>query len=128
MTTVPSSVVGEFVDAVVARDFDRARGLLHAEIDFRAMTPRKIWEADDPAGVERVLRAWLADPDEEIDGVDATAHMAVEDTERVGWRVRGRDRDGAFVFEQQAYVRERDRQVGWLRIMCTGTRRPTDAG
>ena len=42
--------------------------------------------------------------------------------DRAGWRVRGTGPDGAFTFEQQAFLRERDGQVGWLRIMCSGTR------
>lgn len=122
MSTTQQSIAGELVDAVVSRDFDRARGLLATDIDFRAMTPKRIWEADGPAEVEDVLRAWLADPDEEIDSVEATAPVTVEDTQRVGWRVRGRGADGAFVFEQQAYLRESGGRIGWLRIMCSGTR------
>ena len=121
-TTQQQSIAGELVDAVVRRDFERARGLLAPDIDFRAMTPKRIWEAEGPAEVEDVLRAWLADPEEEIDSVEATAPVTVEDTQRVGWRVRGRGADGGFVFEQQAYLRERGGRIGWLRIMCTGTR------
>lgn len=122
MTTAPSSVATGLADAIVALDFARARGLLHPQIDFRAMTPNRVWEADGPADVEAVLRTWLADPDEEIASVDATAPDVVNDTARVGWLVRGRGADGPFVFEQQAYVREQDGQVAWLRIMCSGTR------
>ena len=122
MATSQRSIAGELVDAVVARDFERARGLLDPAVDFRAMTPNRIWEADGPAAVEDVLRTWLADPDEEIDGVEATAPETVQDTQRVGWRVRGRGPDGPFVFEQQAYLREADGRIGWLRIMCSGTR------
>ena len=122
MSTTQQSVAGELVDAIVSRDLARARGLLDAGIDFRAMTPNRIWEAEGPAEVEDVLRAWLADPDEKIDSVEATAPMTVEDTQRVGWRVRGRGADGPFVFEQQAYLRETGGRIGWLRIMCSGTR------
>ncbi len=122
MSTTSSTVTAAFVDAIVARDFAAARGLLHPEIDFRAMTPRRIWEADGPADVEEVLRTWLADPDEDIAAVEPVAGATVEDTERAGWRVRGSGPDGAFVFEQQAFMRERDGQVGWLRIMCSGSR------
>ena len=122
MSTTQQNIAGELVDAIVGRDFDRARALLDADIDFRAMTPKRIWEAEGPAGVEDVLRAWLADPDEEIDSVEATAPVTVEDTQRVGWRVRGRGADGPFVFEQQAYLRESGGRIGWLRIMCSGTR------
>jgi hypothetical protein len=122
MATTQQSIAGELVDAVVTRDFERARGLLDAGIDFRAMTPKRIWEAAGPAEVEEVLRAWLADPAEEIDSVEATAPVTVEDTQRVGWRVRGRGADGPFVFEQQAYLRENEGRIAWLRIMCSGTR------
>jgi len=122
MSTTSSTVTSAFVDAIVARDFAGARGLLHPEIDFRAMTPKRIWEADGPAEVEEVLRTWLADPDEDIAAVEAVDGATVADTERAGWRVRGTGPDGAFTFEQQAFVRERDGQVGWLRIMCSGKR------
>ena len=122
MSTTSSTLTGAFVDAIAARDFAAARGLLHPEIDFRAMTPRRIWEADGPAEVEEVLRTWLADPDEDITGVEAVAGATIADTDRGGWRVHGTGPDGAFTFEQQAFVRERDGQVGWLRIMCSGKR------
>jgi ketosteroid isomerase-like protein len=122
MTVVPASVAGDFVDAILAGDFSRASGLLHPDIEFRAMTPSRVWEAEGPAGVEQVLRAWFEHPDREIEQVDPTEFAAVADTVRVGWRVHGDDANGPFVYEQQAYVRERDGQVAWLRIMCTGPR------
>src|SRR6185295_222111 len=80
MTTTHPRAATALTDAIVARDFAAARDLLHAEIDFRAMTPNRIWEADGPADVEAHLRAWLADPDEEITAVEATEPVLVEDT------------------------------------------------
>ena len=126
MASTTTTATAEFLDAILTRDLARARGLLSPDIDFRAMTPNRIWEADDPAGVEEVLRTWLADPDEEIASVDPTGFTSVEDTVRVGWLVHGSDRDGPFVFEQQAYLRERDSRVSWLRVMCSGSRPPLD--
>ena len=123
MGTTAQTVSEAFADAIVGRDLAAARGLLHPAVDFRAMTPNRVWEAADPGAVEDILRTWLADPDEEIERVEATEPAAVQDTARVGWVVRGVDADGPFVFEQQAYVRERDGQVGWLRVMCSGARR-----
>ena len=73
------------------------------------------------------MKAWLADPDEEITGVEATVPEPVEDTLRVGWRVRGVDREGRFVYEQQAYVREDAGKVAWMRVFCSGFRRPDGA-
>lgn len=122
MSAVPTSVTGDFVDAILARDFSRARGLLHADIDFRAMTPSRVWEADGPAGVEEVLRAWFEHPDRSVERVEPTEPASVEDTVRVGWRVHGSDANGPFIYEQQAYVREDDGQVVWLRVMCSGPR------
>jgi hypothetical protein len=41
----------EFAGALAARDFDRLRSLVHPEIDFRGLTPRRNWEASDPEAV-----------------------------------------------------------------------------
>jgi hypothetical protein len=122
MSVVHASVAGDFVDAILARDFSRARDLLHPEVDFRAMTPNRVWEADGPAGVEKVLRAWFEHPERTVERVDPTEPASVADTLRVGWRVHGSDADGPFIYEQQAYAREGDGRVVWLRIMCTGPR------
>lgn len=120
MTTVASGAAAAFADAIVARDFARAAALLHPEIDFRAMTPNRVWEAEGPAGVENVLREWLDDPDEDVEYVSATDPALIGNTTRVGWVVRMSDAEGPQIFEQQAYVRERDGQIGWMRVMCSG--------
>jgi hypothetical protein len=122
MSTVAAAAANEFVDALLGRDFARARGLLHPEIDFRAMTPTRIWEASDPAGVEDVLRAWFEHPERQVERVEPIETSSVQDTRRVGWRVYGSRAEGSFVYEQQAYVRETSGQLVWLRIMCTGPR------
>ncbi len=122
MPAAPATVLHAFVDAVVARDFARARDHVHPEIDFRGMTPNRIWEADGPEGVERALRTWLDHADRQVERIAATENIEIEDTLRAGWRVQGGGTGGPFVFEQQAYARERDGQVGWLRVMCTGPR------
>ena len=119
-TTVASSAAAAFAEAILARDFVRATALLHPEIDFRAMTPNRVWEAENPAGVEDVLREWLVDPDDDVEDISATDPAVIENTTRVGWLVRMRDAEGPQIFEQQAYVRERDGQIGWMRVMCSG--------
>lgn len=57
-----------------------------------------------------------------MEHIAATEVTGVEDTLRAGWRVQGSGSGGLFVCEQQVYARERDDQVGWLRVMCTGPR------
>ncbi len=122
MGSVSASTTHEFLDAILARDFARARDLLHSSIDFRAMTPTRVWEADGPAGVEEVLRAWFEHPERDVEQIEPTDPASVEDTARVGWRVYGHGVDGPFVYEQQAFLREDHEQIVWLRIMCSGPR------
>ena len=120
MTAAGSRLASTWVDAIVARDLARAVALLHREVDFRAMTPNRVWDAEDPAGVEAILREWFEDPDEDVQEIEGTESVAIEDTVRVGWLVRISDVDGPHIFEQQAYVRERDAQISWMRVMCSG--------
>jgi hypothetical protein len=120
MVVTESGIATAFVDAIVARDVASAVALLHPEIDFRAMTPNRVWEAGDPPGVEAILRVWLEDPDEEVHKIEATEPSSIVDRVRVGWLVRVSDADGPHVFEQQAYLRERDAQIDWMRVMCSG--------
>ena len=122
MAEAPASTTSGFVHAILAREFSRARDLLHPDIDFRAMTPTRVWEAGDPAGVEEVLRAWFEHPERNVERVDATEPASLADTLRVGWRVYGSDASGPFVYEQQAYLREDGERVVWLRVMCSGPR------
>jgi hypothetical protein len=120
MTTPESNVATEFADAIAARDLAQAVALLHPEIDFRGMTPNRIWEGKDPAAVEAVLRQWFEDPDDDVHGIEVTKPFSIENTVRVGWLVRVSDADGPHIFEQQAYIRERDAQIDWMRVICSG--------
>jgi len=120
----PTSTLGaDFAVALAAKDFERLRGLLHPEIDFRGMTPSRVWEAADPdAVVTQVLRLWFEESDE-IEALERLETDAVGDRERVGYRFSGRNPDGRFVVEQQAYLSERDGRIGWMRVLCSGFRR-----
>lgn len=47
---------------------------------------------------------------------------AFADRERVGYRFSVNNSDGRFLVEQQAYLEERDGQIGWMRVVCSGFR------
>jgi hypothetical protein len=118
----PASLGAAFADALAVKDFDRIRGLLHPEIDFRGLTPRRDWEASDPeALIGSVLRQWFEDSDviEELVQVETDS---VADRERVAYRFRVRNPEGVFLVEQQVYIAERDGQIGWMRSLCSGFR------
>jgi hypothetical protein len=120
MATTDSGVATALVDAIVAQDFGRAVALLHPGIDFRAMTPNRVWEARDRAGVEEIFRQWFQDPDEDMERAEVTEPVSIEGTVRAGWLVHISDADGPHVFEQQAYLRERDGEIVWMRVICSG--------
>ncbi len=88
-----------FAQALGAKDFERVRSLLHPEVDFVGLTPRRTWTAGDPdAVVEEVLRSWFEESDE-LEEVLSVESEAVADRTRVGYRFRGRNPDGPFVVE-----------------------------
>jgi hypothetical protein len=111
-----------FAEALSRKDFDSVASMLHPEIDFRGLTPRRNWEATCPDDViQGILRQWFEDSDE-IDELLEVQTDSFSDRERVGYRFRGHNPDGDFVVEQQAYLEERDGQIGWMRVVCSGFR------
>ncbi len=112
----------EFAHALAGKDFDRVADLIHPEIDFRGLTPKRVWEARDPETlISGVLREWFDDSDE-IEALESVEAEVVADRERVGYRLRVRNPEGLFLVEQQAFIEERDGQIGWMRTLCSGFR------
>jgi hypothetical protein len=112
----------QFATALAAKDFDRVRGLLHPEVEFRGMTPSRYWEADDPdTVVSEILQQWF-EPSDEILELESLDTGRVADRERVGYRFSVRNEDGLHTVEQQAYLGERDGKIAWMRVMCSGFR------
>ena len=121
--TTPTSTLGiAFAEAFAAKDYNRIRELAHPEIDFRGLTPRRLWEAGDPETViSEILQMWL-EPSDEVRALEHVETDMVGDRERVGYRLSVTNPDGRFVVEQQAYLSERDGRIGWMRVLCSGFR------
>jgi hypothetical protein len=112
----------EFAAALAAKDVARLEQLLHPEIDFRGLTPRRHWEASGPeAVISGVLLRWFEESDE-ILALEQLETDAFADRERIGYRFSVRNPDGLFLVEQQAYVSVREGQIGWMRVVCSGFR------
>ena len=116
-----TSLGAQWADAVARKDADAVLGLLHPDLDFHAMTPRRTWDADSPDDVVATLHTWFGD-DDVIEDVVTVQTDSFADRERVGYRLRIRNGDGLHLVEQQAYLSEQDGRIGWLRIMCAGYR------
>ncbi len=122
-TETQTTSLGEaFAHALSRKDFDEVARLLHPDVDFRGMTPRRMWEESDARSVvENVLKVWF-EPSDEVERLVSTQTDTVADRARVGYRLEGRNPDGPFVVEQQAYYEERDGRIGWMRVLCSGFR------
>ena len=106
--------------AIGAKDTDT---VLTPDVDFRGLTPGRMWEGHTPDDVLDVLfRCWFEDADEITAVLDITAGAPVVDTERVSYRFALRTPDGDHVAEQQAYYRTDGERISHLRVMCSGFR------
>jgi hypothetical protein len=118
----PATLGADFVRALAEKDSGRMLGLMRPDIDFRAMTPNRVWEASDRDEVIAVILGhWFAEQDEitEIESIDIGGFG---DRQRVGYRFSVACPDGRFLVEQQAYLSERDGRIEWMRVLCSGFR------
>ena len=121
MTTTALGV--RLAQAIAAKDTEAVTSLLAPEVDFRALTPRKFWEATRPDEVLEILfDNWFDDSDHIDELVDVTPGADVEDTHEVGYRLAITNADGAHTVEQQAYYRTEGDRISYLRVMCSGFR------
>lgn len=125
--TSPDVSVGErFVRALLAKDWTRVDSAVDPEIDFRALTPGRPWEATTRKDlVEAVFQQWFG-PSVEIYEILAISTDRVADRNRVVYRFRARRPDGACVCEQTAYYDQAKGRITNLCILCTGFRPSTD--
>ena len=117
-----AEVVGErFARALADKDPVELKALLQSDVDFRAMTPGKFWEAADVDVVvdETMLGTWFSS-ERRIEEVLAVETDTVGPLGRVGYRFKVERPDGEFVVEQQAYFETDGEKISWLRIMCSG--------
>jgi hypothetical protein len=112
-----------FARALASKDRQGLLELLAPDVDFRAMTPGRFWEAETPAQIvdDVILGHWF-DPGDHIEDLVSVETDQVADRTRIGYRLRVRNEDGLHLVEQQAYLNETDGRIGWLRIMCAGYR------
>ena len=112
-----------FAEAFASKDPVALRELLAPDVDFMALTPRRHWDAEGPDQVLEILfGSWLEEHDK-VDGLlSVETGDDVEDTHHVAYRLALTTPDGPHTMEQQAYYREDDGRLVYLRVMCSGFR------
>ncbi|MGH9276330.1 MAG: hypothetical protein ACRDZU_16925 [Acidimicrobiales bacterium] len=112
-----------FARAIAAKDARALLEVLHPEVDFRGMTPGRVWEANlAPTLVDDIILGKWFSPSDVIESIDGLETATVGDRPRVGYRFRVTNADGAFAVEQQAYFDVEDDRITWLRVLCSGYR------
>jgi hypothetical protein len=101
--------------------------ILAPEVEFRASTPNRFWEANSASEVVDVfLGSWFGG-DRQIDGIERIDCDTVGDCEHVGYRFRATVAGSPHLVEQQAYLLVDEGVVTSLRVLCSGFR-PIGAG
>ena len=113
----------QLAKAMVAKDRDALLALLADDLDFKALTPGRFWEATSGAQLvdEIVLGRWFG-PSDHLEAVERAESGEVEGRHRVTYLLRGTNGDGPFVVEQQAYYDVAGDRIAWLRVLCSGYR------
>ncbi len=112
-----------FARAVSGKDRPGVIDVLADDVDFRALTPGRAWEASTSAAVADILFGSWFEPQDDIVGlVEVVDGEPVEDTQRVAYRFAVRTPDGDFTVEQQAYYRTEEGRIVHLRVLCSGFR------
>jgi hypothetical protein len=114
-------VIDEFHAFIGSERGMQLQSLLHPEVEFRALTPRRTWEADGESPTVDLFRNWF-DEATVIEAVEQVETHTVGDRQHLVYRFSGHDDEAPFVIEQQVYFTERDGRIDWMRMMCSGFR------
>ena len=110
-------------EAIAARDVDGLAAVLAPDVDFKGLTPGRLWEGGTAAEVlDAVFGSWFEEEDRITELVAVTTGAPVEDTARVCYRFAVTNPDGQHTVEQQAYYRTDGDRISYLRVLCSGYR------
>ena len=116
-----TDVGSRYVAALADKDTEALVGLFADGVAFRAMTPRKFWEAGSGEQiVQDVLYQWF-EPTDVIEAVEHVEVGSVVERGRVDYRLRVRNPEGLFAVEQRAYFdTDDDGRIERMHVMCAG--------
>ena len=109
--------------ALAAKDAAGLRALFTTPVRFRAVTPRRFWDAETPPQVvdDIILGTWF-DSSKEITGLDLLESDLVGDVHRTTYRLTVSLASGPAVVEQTAYYTTDDGLITDIRLVCSGFR------
>lgn len=116
-----SVLAHRFAAALAAKDAAALRSLFASEVDFRALTPGRVWDALTPDAVidEVILGSWF-EPGDVIRRIESVQHGQVGSRTHIAYRLRVESAGQTYTVEQQAFCDLRDGKITWLRVLCSG--------
>lgn len=116
-----SDLAHRFAAALAARDAAALLSLFGSEVDFRGLTPGRVWEARtaDALVNDVILGSWF-EPSDVIQRIESVQHGQIGTRTRFGYRLRVENAGGTFIVEQQAFCDLTDGVITWLRVLCSG--------
>ncbi len=111
----------EFAKALSAKDEAGVRAITTPDLDFRAMTPRRHWEAHNHDELVDILFGHWLEPSDEVVALLSTSTGEVSTRSHVAYRLHLRTAHGESLMEQQMYYNVTDGRISWARVMCSGS-------
>jgi hypothetical protein len=121
-SAIDSSLGAQMAYAIAAKDAAGLLALFSTPVTFRAVTPRRFWDADTPLGVADItLGTWFG-PGKRITGITSIGTDTVGDVQSVCYRLTVDLESGPSLIEQVAYYSEQDGRITHMRLVCSGFR------
>jgi hypothetical protein len=122
LSATASTLGARLAHAIATKDEAALRALFSTPVIFRAVTPRRFWDAETPVGVaDIVLGTWFG-PDKQVTALLSLDTDVVGDVAKVAYRLAVDLESGPTVVEQVAYYSEADGLITHLRLVCSGFR------
>src|SRR6478735_11004586 len=119
--TVDTTTLGErMAHAIAERDPTRLCSLFATPVVFRAVTPRRFFDAETPIGVVDIALGVWFDPSKTVTGLSRLETGVVGDVERVSYRIDVIIDSAPAVIEQVAYYSHEEGRITQMRLVCSG--------
>ena len=108
--------------AIAGRDQEALRALFATPVVFRAVTPRRFWDADTAIGVTDIVLGTWFDSTKQVTDVTVVEDDVVGDVQKISYRMSVSTESGPSVIDQVAYYTESLGRITHLRLVCSGFR------
>ena len=122
--TLVNTPLETFVQSLASRDFDAIEGTFAPDVQFRALVPPGLREAQNPKDARKYIEGWFGDADE-FEMVGHAISLVNRDRIHVSYRIHMREGDidsgVPCVVEQNIFVNtDADGNMEKFDLVCSG--------